>query len=323
MELQHAKSIHYDTHTSRAYEREEWKKFRIEIETKKAKSNITGYHHKRSWLLFAALLKVSAFFIGIVGLYFWGRKNAFNVKLNTHNIEIADLPENFEGYTIVHMTDLHFDRVEGLHERIVALLKGMTPDLIVLTGDYKDHLQTPASVYAKYFDYLGKNLKARDGIYATLGNHDSHDLVPIIEKSGIKTLLNESLELNRADEKITLTGLDDVHYYFSPRSIPTLKESPQNACKILLVHSPEIVPEARDNGYSLYLCGHTHAGQVTLPDKKAIFTHVNTGREFAVGRWKSGKLQGYTSSGAGVSGLTVRFNTESEIALIKLKRPQV
>ncbi len=323
MELQHAKSIHYDTHTNKEYEREEWKKFRLDIETKKAKSNITGYHHKRSWFIFATLLKIFAFFTGVIGLYWWGRKNAFNVKLNKFDVEIADLPEEFENYTVVHLTDLHFDRVEGLHHRIATLLKDLTPDLIVFTGDYKDELHTPAPKYAKYFDYLGKNLKAKDGIYATLGNHDSHDMVPVIEASGIKTLLNESVEIKRENAKVTLTGLDDVHYYYSTRSIQALKNSPQNACKFLLVHSPEIVPDAHDNGYSLYLCGHTHAGQVTLPDKKAIFTHVNTGREYAVGRWKKGKMQGYTSSGAGVSGLTVRFNTISEVAVIRLKRPQV
>jgi predicted MPP superfamily phosphohydrolase len=114
-----------------------------------------------------------------------------------------------------------------------------------------------------------------------------------------------------------------VHYYFSKFTIPALKNSPQNQCKILLVHSPEIVPEAEENNYSLYLCGHTHSGQVALPNKKALITHVNTGREYSVGRWSRGKLQGYTSSGAGVSGLSVRFFTESEIAVITLRRPQV
>lgn len=323
MELQHAKSIHYDTHSSKTHEREEWKKYRIDIETKKAKSHITGYHYKRGWGIFEFFLKMFGLLIKGVGLYWIGKKNALNLKVKNLEIEIPDLPTEFENYTIVHLTDLHFDRVEGVHERIATLLKGVKADLIVLTGDYKDLLTTPASKYEKYFDYLGKHTTATDGIYATLGNHDSHDMVPIIEKSGIKTLLNESIELKRGASKVTLTGLDDVHYYFSNRSLIALKNAPQNACKILLVHSPEIVPEAAENGYSLYLCGHTHSGQIALPNHKAIVTHVDTGEKYSVGRWRCGKLEGYTSSGAGVSGLTVRFFTDSEIALIKLKRPAV
>ncbi len=321
MQIQRTTSIETNSARQKSSNREIWKKFRIEIETQKAKSNVTGFYPKRSWLLFAFLLKIFGACLAVTGLYWLGNWKAKNIKVKKMDIEIADLPEEFENYEIIHLSDLHFDRVIGIEERIVELVGDRNPDLIVLTGDYKDDLSMNPERYEGTFEYLGKFLKAKDGMFATLGNHDTHDLVPVIEKSGIHTLQNESLEIKRGKSKITLTGLDDVHYYFSDRVFPAMESAPKNDCKILLVHSPEIVPEAAKNGYSLYLCGHTHSGQVGWPNDKAIVTHVNTGEEYAVGRWHHGKMQGYTSSGTGVSGLTVRFFTDSEIAVIRLKRP--
>lgn len=305
---------------AKAVGREAWLKFRTHVEKNGAKSNITKYSPRRKWLLFTILLKLFGCLMWLVRLSVFGKRKALDLKMNEMEIQIPNLPTEFEGFEIVHLTDLHFDRVVGLEERIISLLKGRHPDLVVMTGDYKDRMRTPPERYQKVFERLGKNLKSKNGIYATLGNHDSADLVPVIEGGGIRVLINESIEITRRESKLTLTGLDDVHYFYTPEAIRALDASPNNACKILLVHSPEVVVQAAEAGFNLYLCGHTHAGQIALPNGKALITHVNTGKEFSVGRWKYKNLEGYTSSGAGVSGLTIRFFTQSEIAVVKLVR---
>ena len=89
--------------------------------------------------------------------------------------------------------------------------------------------------------------------------------------------------------------------------------------KIALIHSPELADAAAENGYQLYLAGHTHGGQVCLPGGWPIITHMNRYRRYARGLWRHGDMRGYTSTGVGVSGLPVRFNTRGEVALITLR----
>lgn len=299
--------------------REQWKSHRVKIEADRAKSNIQYYSPRRSWLLFTFCVKLFGALIYLLGLYPRGNRTATKLVLNAFDIPLPNLPPSFDGFQIAHLTDIHFDRLPDLEHRIIDTLKHSSPDLIVLTGDYKDKMKMPVEYYAPIFQTLSGALKPKYGIYATLGNHDTHDLVPIIEASGIRCLLDESVEIEKNGEKLTLTGVDDVHYYFSPLAIEALETAPQNPCKILLVHSPEMVSEAQKHGFSLYLCGHTHSGQIVLPNKTVLIAHISNGKEFAAGRWSYQGMQGYTSSGTGVSGLTLRYNTQSEIALIRLK----
>ena len=87
-----------------------------------------------------------------------------------------------------------------------------------------------------------------------------------------------------------------------------------------MIHSPELVPEAASAGMSLYLAGHTHGGQICLPGGLPIICHMAAPRRYATGLWRKGGMIGYTSTGVGTSGLPVRFNSRSEVALITLRR---
>jgi predicted MPP superfamily phosphohydrolase len=79
---------------------------------------------------------------------------------------------------------------------------------------------------------------------------------------------------------------------------------------------------AADNGYRLYLCGHTHGGQICLPGGIPIILHLRHGRRYYRGLWHYGRMTGYTGQGAGTVGLPVRFNTQSEITVLRLVRRQ-
>jgi predicted MPP superfamily phosphohydrolase len=93
---------------------------------------------------------------------------------------------------------------------------------------------------------------------------------------------------------------------------------PSDAFKVLLVHTPEIFREAQECGIDLYLCGHTHGGQICLPLIGPVISHANCPREYTRGVWKYRNLQGYTSTGVGTSGVPVRFLCPPEIGLIEL-----
>lgn len=319
MEIQTVSEIRRNmTHSKPSTSRDAWRKNRSILEKNRSKSNITHFRKHRRWSFFTGFLALTGFFLKLLGLYARGNRTALALKCNTFSVDTPALPKDFQGFEIIHITDIHFDRLIGIEKRIVELLKDRNPDLIVMTGDYRDSMKLPASYYEPIFKLLGENLRAKHGIYAVLGNHDSHDLVPLMENNGIQLLINESVEIRSGNSKVTLTGVDDVHYFYSKEAIQALDASPKNPFKILLVHSPEMVEEAEENGYSLYLCGHTHAGQISLPNGTPIVTHVNKGKRFVAGRWRYKQLEGYTSSGTGVSGLTVRYFTQSEIASIKL-----
>jgi predicted MPP superfamily phosphohydrolase len=89
---------------------------------------------------------------------------------------------------------------------------------------------------------------------------------------------------------------------------------------IALVHSPEMAVQAAERGYSLYLCGHTHGGQICLPGGRPMVKRLIRNRSFAAGLWRCGRMSGYTNSGAGVSGPPLRYFSRGEAALVTLRR---
>ncbi len=146
--------------------------------------------------------------------------------------------------------------------------------------------------------------------------------VPIyapLEKNGIIVLTNETVNISRNKESLAITGIDDPHYYYTDTASEALNEKIPGF-KIVAVHTPELYDIAAENNYDLYLCGHTHGGQVALPGGYPIITHVYTGKRFYRGPWKYRDMRGYTNQGCGVVGIPVRFNTISEIAMLTLQK---
>jgi predicted MPP superfamily phosphohydrolase len=132
-------------------------------------------------------------------------------------------------------------------------------------------------------------------------------------------LMNNALELRCGRESAWIIGVDDPHYYGCDDLPAALSDVPSEAFKILLVHTPEIITEAEEHGVDLYLCGHTHGGQICLPFIGPLIINANCPRAYARGVWKYKSLQGYTSPGVGTSGLSVRFFCPPEIGLIELR----
>ena len=159
-----------------------------------------------------------------------------------------------------------------------------------------------------------------DGILATLGNHDTYQMAEPFERMGMTVLANESSEIVRGDARICVTGLDDPCYYYTDQAITALEETAGQGFKIALVHAPSMFDEAAHSGYALYLCGHTHGGQICLPGGRPIITHLHHGRKFYRGLWRYGKMTGYTGQGTGTVGIPLRFNTQSEITVLRLNR---
>jgi hypothetical protein len=217
------------------------------------------------------------------------------------------------------MSDLHIDGIEALSDRLIALVRRLEVDLCLLGGDYRMLMYGSFLDANKKLQELVTHIHARDGIYGILGNHDCIEIAPELEDSGIYMLINDSESIERGGAILYLAGVDDVHYYKCHSLPDASKDIPKNGFSILLSHSPEIVKEMGAHTFDLCLCGHTHGGQVCLPGIGAIFTHARVPREFASGFWQYKGMTGYTTNGAGSSGVPVRFFCPPEMVLLTLR----
>jgi predicted MPP superfamily phosphohydrolase len=141
-----------------------------------------------------------------------------------------------------------------------------------------------------------------------------------LKEAGIDVLLNDSMTVDRGGDQIWLVGVDDPHYFKCHDLESAFAGVPNGSFRIFVAHSNEIYREAAAYHPQLYLCGHTHGGQIQLPLLGAVFTHSSAPRTFFYGPWKYERMLGYTSCGLGVSGAPVRFFTQGEALVITLKR---
>lgn len=306
-------------------ERQLWKRRRAVMETRRDRSTPEGSlppywtpMMKRGTDLFGAMAKRS-------GFYARGHRNALDVRARFLPLTFPGLPEAFEGYRILHITDPHFDAMEGLGEAIHNAVRGFNVDLCVLTGDYRAANGgpfVPRGVMEPLSAIL-ESVSASDGFFATLGNHDSHEMVEAFEALGLPVLINETVNIPRGPACLSVTGVDDVYRYFTPMAPEALRQSPDfgpGHFGLALVHSPELAVEASEAGYSLYLCGHTHGGQICPPGGRPLLVPMSRNRSLARGLWQVGGLTGYTSRGAGVTGLPLRYFAPAEVTVITLTR---
>nr|NQU89042.1 metallophosphoesterase family protein [Bacteroidota bacterium] len=298
--------------------RERWLARRFEVEKSRRKRQQHRAYVPKYWLFFDYLIHLFGQFLKLAGYYKSGLKNALDIKLIKVGLHFPHLPKAFDGYTILHMTDLHLDIHDQYEDLIIEKIKDLSVDLCVLTGDYR---RDTSGAYAQVMEPLKKivqSIQSKDGVLAVLGNHDTYLMEKPMVDMGINVLTNESVNIQRKGKSITITGTDDVHYYYSIMAAECLWKQ-TDGFKIALVHSPELYDVAAGNQYSLYLCGHTHGGQICLPNGKPLITHLSHGKEYFQGLWKYECMTGYTGSGTGTSGIPVRFNSFSEITLFTLK----
>jgi predicted MPP superfamily phosphohydrolase len=252
------------------------------------------------------------------GAYWRGRSNAAKVELRTHDVISARLPSAFDGYSILHLSDLHTDMSAPAMKRVAELLAGLRYDLCVLTGDYRGLTYGP---YHPALEGLAELRQALSGdVYGVLGNHDTILMVPDLERMGIKMLLNEHVMIERGDAHVFLTGIDDAHFYRVDNIEKAAAEIPQEAFSILLSHTPEIFRQASHAGFDLMLSGHTHGGQICLPGGIPVTLDSNLPRRMGRGAWKHHDMVGYTSAGAGSSVVPARFNCLPEITVHTLRK---
>lgn len=269
------------------------------------------FSYFEEWFLGPALLRGA---LKLSGMYARGRSNALKIRVVENEMKSDRLPAALHGLRVLHLSDLHIDVSATFQDVLTSCLRNVNDyDFCVVTGDLRFETHGDAMPTLVAMQQLRSVLKTR--ALLVLGNHDSLRWVPALEDAGYEVLINETAVFEKAGAKLWIVGVDDAGYFGTSDLGAAAGMVPDNACRLLLSHSPEIVGDKRMQDYDFVLCGHSHGGQINLPGGWPPVTNSRCARRFCKGRWQHGRSQGYTSNGAGTSLLDVRFNCPPEVTV--------
>ena len=243
------------------------------------------------------------------------------VEITGTEVEIVNLPDEFEGFRIVFFSDIH--RGSFVSERYVARVAEMVnkqrPDIVLCAGDFV----TGSADYSESLIAPLKNIKAEFGKYAVLGNHDSWTCAEKVEENvglaGFRFLKNGAERVTRGSSYIIVAGIDDL-WTGKPDIAEAFKGCSEKDIKILLSHNPDIFERIDRYNVDLVLAGHTHGGQVCIPFFGPVIVPSMYHRKYAAGFFRRSRGAMYVTRGIGTYILPVRFLCRPEITVIVLKK---
>lgn len=245
-----------------------------------------------------------------------GERNSAMFTLTRTEIVLERLPPSYDGFTILHLTDLHADISRRAMDALPAVLSGLEYDICAITGDFRGKVHGPHRPSMDIVERLIPHITSP--IVGIMGNHDPAAVAPELERMGLRMLMNESLALERGADRLWIAGVDDPHYYKTHDFKAAVAGIPDGECVIMLSHSTDGYQDGYLAGSDLMLCGHTHGGQICLPGGIPLLTSSRQPRNMASGFWRHERMVGYTSRGVGTSAVEARFNCAPEVALHKL-----
>lgn len=259
----------------------------------------------------------------------WGTEiEPFRLRMTEFIMFSPRLSPGSKPIRILHITDLHVERLTAREEHVVELTKNAKPDIILITGDYVNlSYNRDPETHRQVWQML-RRFKAPFGVYGTLGSPtvDLREMVaPLFDDSPVHLMRQEWEQVDMGDgRRLTLLGLDCTHHIptDAARLAQLVESAADNAPQVLLYHSPELMPQAVEHKIDLYLCGHTHGGQVRLPFIGPLLTSSQLGRRFVMGLYRYGRTHLYVSRGVGLEGLSaprVRFLCPPEITLVTIR----
>lgn len=258
------------------------------------------------------------------GLASWGVQQAIRVPpLKDVTIQVADLPQEFEGYQLLQLTDMHITPLfnASWSAALVRRALELNVDLIVVTGDVID-----GTLKNRINDVEPlRNLHAPDGVLAITGNHEyffeQQAWTGHLASLGLKPLLNSHAVISRGDASLVIAGLPDTSApgrgANGPDLAKALADAPDNAPVVLLDHQPKNARENAKYGVDIQLSGHTHGGLIVGLDR--LFAKPNGG--FVSGLYDVDGMQLYVNNGTALwPGMAVRVGRPSELTRITLTR---
>lgn len=271
--------------------------------------------------LFRRTIVICATLIIILAIYSIIVEPNFMIRTNVISLKFKKLPKAFDGYKIVQISDLHFGifHLPIRNDLVINIISKIRPNLIVITGDLVSNIGSAKDVIR-----FIKRLTFISNVVIVFGNWDHisgfTSYKETLQKlSKVFVLENSHIVVTKNDERIYIIGVDDPHLGFDNLT-KALSKVPNQAFKILLAHSPQIIDKAKGK-VDLILTGHTHGGQVVIPLIGPLFVPLPSKyRRYVAGLFEIQGTYLYVNRGIGTSILPIRFNCPPEITVIILRK---
>lgn len=246
-----------------------------------------------------------------------------DLEISRYEVNSKKLPESFDGFKIVQLSDLHGAEFGEDGMELVDKVGSLEPDMIALTGDFVTDEGDLAAVKK-----LAGRLTELCPVYFVSGNHEfgsglAVKVRNILERAGVKYLSNEYLTINRGDDEILLGGVEDPLAYadmLSPDELAQkMNDAAPDAFKILLGHRNYWMTEYPELPVDLIFCGHAHGGLIRIPGVGGL---IGTDRrlfpDFDAGQFNNGRYTLIVSRGLGNSVPIPRIFNRPEIVCVEL-----
>jgi hypothetical protein len=268
---------------------------------------------------------------GIAALGTDGYLESYRLQLKKIEIPLRRLPHQFDGFTIVQLSDFHYEEEFSALpiRRSVELVNSLRPDLVVFTGDF---VTVPMFRFGQRGARASANavfpcaavlsgIKAPMGSFAILGNHDAYSNPALVASGlrshGIPLLKNSCVPIERDGARFWLAGVDDA-LEGQPDLGAAIKKIPSGEPIILLAHEPDFADEAALTPVDLQLSGHSHGGQIWIPGLGAPWLPP-LARNYPRGFYKIENMLLYTNVGIGTIRAPIRINCIPEVTHITLR----
>lgn len=268
--------------------------------------------HKFNIFRYDSIIKYSTLTLTVtlIAYAFYGGYKIPSIIKN--DIASSLIPKELNGYKIVQLSDLHLDEPRKIKrlKKILNKVKEISPDLILISGDFVDR----GLVCSEEINGLFDSLKPKDGIYGVFGNHEYYYGHGISEgcydRVGIHAINNKIVEKSL----FTLIGFGDIKTERTTKDkIESLLKTPKGRIKIVISHQPLFYEVMADNGVILTVSGHTHRGQI-FPFHIAS----KLANPYFYGLYKIKASFFYVTSGAGTWGPQMRLFADPEIPVFTL-----
>jgi len=236
------------------------------------------------------------------------------------NIPIRNLTPSLAGFRIVQISDIHLWPIVNIHlvRKTVKMVNALKPDLIVITGDFVTRFI--GAIY-ELAPELAK-LRAHQGVFASLGNHDiwvgAEAITQALNAYDIHVLNNQGVSISLDGELLWLAGVEDA-ISGEPNLEAALKAMPAKVPVVLLGHEPDPADQfSQDGRVNLMLAGHSHGGQIRFPGIGAPFK-AHLAKKYDIGLYNVNGMWLYVNRGIGViTSVPLRFNCQPEISELTL-----
>lgn len=275
---------------------------------------------------FTSIIVTEIIFIIAAALGIWIVYTNVNIETSYYTVQSDFIPDEFDGYKIAHVSDLHNRDWDG---RLEDLISAETPDIIVITGDMID---SSDEYYDNSLKFVKKAVKIAP-VYYVSGNHEAYmkdydALEKSLENAGVTVLNDENVILEKNGSQINLIGLKDPDftseyapdYYISEYMTGLINSlAKEGLYDIVLSHRPEYFDSYALTDADLILCGHAHGGQIRIGNKGLIAPGQGFFPDYTEGSHTKDGTTMIVSRGLGDSVIPVRINNMPELVILTLK----